>query len=253
VGGVMEDWSWQGSQWIARLLIELKGVSPTISRIVEVDSTLDCWELHELIQHAFGWQNSHLHRYHPGLHQPFDQRSEWLGKSEEVSLVICDTDSDYLDEVWWQEMLDEHDITVGQLLAMGRGVATYVYDFGDNWNHTITVLDAIEPTEWTPRCRVVESQGPSPVEDSGGPAGLTTLLRSLGDSSKKSHRDSWDQVRFMNHPGMRGYDFQHKSVTVGPMEWGADNEELYRRFGNLAPEVSGRVLFWEDGEDGELE
>lgn len=88
---------------------------------------------------------------------------------------------------------------------------------------------------------------------SGGSAGLTPLLRSLGDSSKKSHRDSWDQLRFVRHPGMRGYDFRQKTVTRGPMEWGAANEELYRRFGNVAPEVPGRVLFWEDKEDGELE
>ena len=52
---------------------------------------------------------------------------------------------------------------------------------------------------------------------------------------------------------MRGYDFRQKTVTRGPMEWGAANEELYRRFGNVAPEVPGRVLFWEDKEDGELE
>lgn len=242
----MEYWSWRGSQWIARVVIELKGVTPTISRTIELDSTLECWELHDIIQQTFGWQDTHLHEFHPGPTGSFDESSDWAGSSREVFLVICDTDDPERGDDWWVEMLDEQEVTVGQLLAMGRGVATYVYDFGDNWNHTITVLDAIEPTERTPRCRVVESQGPSPVEDSGGTAGLTTLLQSLADSSKKSHRDSWDQLRFMRHPGTHGYDFRHKSVAFGPMEWEAVNEELYRRLGNLAPEVPGRVLFWDD-------
>jgi hypothetical protein len=243
----VEHWSWRGPQWVARVLVELHGVTPTISRVLEADSTLTCWELHEVIQRVFGWQNTHLHRFHPGRLELFDEPSDWLGTSQEVSLVIGDTDHEEGEKVWWEEMLGEQDITVGQLLAMGRGVATYVYDFGDFWQHTITVVDAIEPTEWTPRVRVAESVGPSAVEDCGGPNGLTRLLGSLADSASKTHLDAWDQVRVMGHSGMRGYDFRQKSVTTGPLEWGAENEELQRWLGNLVPEVPGQVLFW-DGE-----
>ena len=217
-------------------------MTPTISRTLDVDSTPTCWELHDVIQRVFGWQNTHLHRFHPGLPKSTDEPSGWLGVSQEVSLVIGDTEDEERDEVWWEEMLDEHDITVGQLLAMGRGMATYVYDFGDFWQHTITVADAIEPTEWTPRARVVESTAPSAVEDCGGSDGLTRLLGSLADPLSKTHRDAWDQLRFMRHPGMRGCDFRQKSITTGPLDWGSENEELQRWWGHFVPEVPGQVL-----------
>ena len=57
----MEYWSWRGPQWVARVRVVLDGVEPVIERVVEVDSTLSAFDLHTVVQRAFGWNDSHVH------------------------------------------------------------------------------------------------------------------------------------------------------------------------------------------------
>lgn len=48
-----------------RLRIEIIGVVPPIWRALELRSDLTLDVLHEVIQAAFGWEDRHLHRFHP--------------------------------------------------------------------------------------------------------------------------------------------------------------------------------------------
>ena len=48
---------------ILRLRVSLVGSKPEIWRTVDVDDALTLAQVHDVLQAALGWQDSHLHRY----------------------------------------------------------------------------------------------------------------------------------------------------------------------------------------------
>jgi hypothetical protein len=94
-------------------------------------------KLHELIQTAMGWTNSHMHQFEIGGSQYTDPRfmeDPWddFGAISYVGMRVSDLVSQY-----------------GTKLRIH-----YDYDFGDNWQHSIVlekVTDA-EPGVKYPRC-----------------------------------------------------------------------------------------------------
>jgi len=63
----------------------------------------------------------------------------------------------------------------------------YVYDFGDNWEHSIVVEDVlpIEPGVKLPAC--TGGKRACPPEDSGGATGYQGLLAALADPTHPDH------------------------------------------------------------------
>jgi len=139
-----------------RLRVSLRDVEPAVVRVLDVPAGALLPELHDLLQAALGWTDSHLHLFDAG----------------EVRYGMPDTDA--LD--------DERDETGVALRALpGRFV--YLYDFGDGWEHDVEVLGA-----GGDRPGVVNGEGACPPEDVGGPDGYTELLAVLADPSDPEHR-----------------------------------------------------------------
>jgi hypothetical protein len=151
-------------QAVFRLRIQLKEVHPTVWRRVLVSGGVRLAKLHEVFQAAMGWTNSHLHSFTIG-----DQ--------------LYGTHFDDYPE----EELDEHDYSV--LVALRGGVRRfeYEYDFGDSWEHEVTV----EATTW-PRLALkhgvcIDGQNACPPEDVGGPSGYEQFLDALADPLHEEH------------------------------------------------------------------
>lgn len=51
---------------IFQLKVQLAGIRPPVWRRVLVPGEIDLGELHDVIQTAFGWTNSHLHQFEIG-------------------------------------------------------------------------------------------------------------------------------------------------------------------------------------------
>ncbi|MDB6090143.1 MAG: plasmid pRiA4b family protein [Gammaproteobacteria bacterium] len=95
---------------IYELYIELEDIAPRRRRRLLVPAKLTLPKLHDLLQLAMGWTNSHLHSFQIG----------------ENAYSTADADLDEL------EMLDEKKITLeGALGDSARGFV-YEYDFGDS-------------------------------------------------------------------------------------------------------------------------
>jgi hypothetical protein len=97
--------------------ITLKGIKPPIWRRIQTkDCTLD--QLHEHIQTAMGWTNSHLHQ--------FEIEGEPYG---DPTLMEDD----------FEEMEDSTATKLGDIVPEGtrRFRFMYEYDFGDSWEHEI--------------------------------------------------------------------------------------------------------------------
>lgn len=126
-----------------RLKVELLGVTPTVWRRLDTYADVKLSQLHYFIQGAMGWALMHLFSYQDG--HGYGQFSSEL------------------------RLYDAY--RVGDALS-------YTYDFGDNWQHLVTVEKSMtKPRGVYPR--LVAGKCACPPEDCGGPWGYADMLKVL--------------------------------------------------------------------------
>ncbi len=159
--------------------ITLLGHRPSIWRRIQVqDCTLD--KLHEHIQTAMGWTDSHLHQ--------FEIQGKRYGDPE-----LLDDDFDDLDDL---DCLDSTSTLVSEILpkAGKRFAFKYEYDFGDSWQHEILFegCPPLEKGKKYPLC--LEGERACPPEDCGGAWGFADYLEALADPEHERHEEllEWD-------------------------------------------------------------
>ena len=153
---------------IAKVLIfriELDGISPAIWRHFAVRDDIMLIELHEIIQDVMGWTDSHLFSF-------FIKKVEY-------------TDKDAIAEMGRGK--DAETVSVRRLKFKKGDTFKYVYDFGDDWSHTLKVEDISvpEPEVDYPVCLAGARE--CPPEDCGGPFGYIELLNILNDPDHEEH------------------------------------------------------------------
>ncbi|HZZ26921.1 MAG TPA: plasmid pRiA4b ORF-3 family protein [Pirellulales bacterium] len=160
--------------------ITLLDIEPPIWRRIQVpDGTLD--ELHEHIQTAMGWTNSHLHQFEIG------------GRRHGDPELLDDGSGD-------NDFLDSTNTRLGDLLAKKRRSFRfyYEYDFGDGWRHEIVYEgpQSAESGGKYPRC--LEGARACPPDDVGGPWGYGDFLTAIRDPKHEDHQDmlEWIGGRF---------------------------------------------------------
>lgn len=156
------------SESILQLKISLVGVSkPPVWRRVLVPATMRLDRLHDVIQAAMGWTDTHLHAFEAGG----------------VDYGPPDPELDHM---------DERRTAIGDVLSEPGDHMRYVYDFGDYWQHDVVVekvLDAERGARY-PIC--VTGKGRRPPEDCGGVWGYADLRETLADPAHEEHADMLD-------------------------------------------------------------
>jgi hypothetical protein len=143
-----------------RLRITLRDVQPAVTRVLDVPASTTLPELHDLLQVALGWTDSHLHQFVDG-----DRR--WAALND-----------------WSEDELDESTVSLKALPKTFQ----YDYDFGDGWEHDIVVLGV-----GGDQPGLVEGEGACPPEDCGGVPGFEELLQVLANPKHPEHEHmrSW--------------------------------------------------------------
>lgn len=167
---------------ILQLKILLRGTKPPIWRRVLVKKTITFEALHDVIQIAMGWTNSHLHEFAVNgtrIGQPLDE----------------------FDLSYGEDLLDESTVILGSVLDKVKQQINYSYDFGDSWEHSIMVekLHPDDTTMFYPAC--IGGKLNCPPEDCGGIPGFYELQAILAD---KRHPDRREMVAWLGGP----YDSQ---------------------------------------------
>ncbi len=156
-----------------RLRIQINGITPPVWRSVDVPAEMGLHDLHDTIQRLFAWNDSHLHEFMLGTHPTG------------VRYAPDDPEADH----WGEPPLNEKRVPLNTLLTEHRDSLLYSYDFGDNWEHAITlesILPAAAPGT-LPQC--VGGSGHAPQEDSFGPHGWMEKIATSQNPSDPDHQD----------------------------------------------------------------
>ena len=151
---------------IYRIRITLNGIEPPVWRRIEVPGDLALDELHEIVQIAMGWTDSHLHAF----------------VVEGVSYSAPDLGGEL-------DMADESAVRLGEVARPGSRLM-YEYDFGDGWMHgrEIEAVDPPDPEADYPRC--TGGARACPPEDCGGVWGYEDLLEIMKDTTHEEHDET---------------------------------------------------------------
>lgn len=160
-----------------RLRVTMRDVTPRVERIIDVPATITLDELHEVLQIAIGWTDSHLHQFRTG---------------SRVYAVPFEDAEDGVDER-------------GVRLSALPPSFVYAYDFGDGWEHEVEVVG---PGGEAPDC--VDGEGTCPPEDCGGPYGYAQLLEALADPRHPEH----EAMRNWVGDGLRPFDHEVAALRV---------------------------------------
>ena len=130
--------------------------------------------LHNVLQVAMGWHDSHLHEFSAGerrFGQP-DPDGQLMGGAAVES---------------------ERTAQLSDLLGTGSNVI-YTYDFGDSWEHSIVLEKRLpaDPNTTYPIC--TDGKLACPPEDCGGVPGFYDLLEALADPKHEQHKEMLDWI-----------------------------------------------------------
>lgn len=154
---------------IATVRIELRDTDPLIWREVEAPTSITLKVLHDVIQAVMGWFDHHLWEF------TIDKQRYGLP----------------MDEDWGTEpRKDAAKVRLRDVLKPRRTTIDYLYDFGDSWEHRLTVTGVRvgDPANLHPR--YVGGERNAPPEDCGGLPGFYDMLEALADPDHPNHADA---------------------------------------------------------------
>lgn len=167
-----------------RLRVDVVGAKPPIWRRLSVPSHLRLDRLHDVLQAAFGWTNCHLHQ--------FTLAGDPYGQETEGILTPFDVEEG-------DQGVLESELRLDQFLANKGNTLHYTYDFGDDWEHTITVeavenAEAGRPVDASVRCLAGRRKGPP--DDIGGIHNYEHILAVAANPSDPEYRDMVQQIAY---------------------------------------------------------
>jgi len=149
---------------IYQLEVTLAGVRPPVWRRLRVPSSINLKELHQILQVAFGWTDSHLHEFEVAGQTYGTPHTEYANTTR-----------------------NEARVRLNEVLLKEKDSIVYEYDFGDGWEHRV-VLERIipfAPDLSAPSC--IAGARACPPDDCGGVGGYEEFLEAIGDSLHPEH------------------------------------------------------------------
>lgn len=154
---------------IATLRIELKDTDPLIWRQVEVPTSITLKVLHDIIQITIGWFDYHLWEFTIGEQRyglPMDE--DWGAEPRKQAATV----------------------RLRDVLKTKSTVIDYVYDFGDYWEHRITITSVRSGDPEIAYPRYIAGEGAGPPEDCGGIPGFYELLTARAEPNHPDHAEA---------------------------------------------------------------
>ena len=158
--------------------IQLKNISnPTVWRRVVVPEHITFLDFHLVIQLSFGWFDTHLFMFSP------------KGWGSSPLIEIPEPEEEIFPSFGGRaEKLDAAKVKLTDIFQIEKQKYSYIYDFGDDWKHEITLEKMTDEKVLYPRC--IKASGTCPPEDCGGPWGYENIKEILADKKHPEHKDT---------------------------------------------------------------
>lgn len=134
---------------VYRIRVDIDDARPAIWRRLDLRSNLTLDVLHQVLQVAFDWTDSHLHRFSIG--------GAAFAHDSQVFLGTYDED----------DGLPAAETRLDETLAEPGDILNYLYDYGDNWELTLRLEEVLPAEKNCPAAIVVDGERAAPPEDCG--------------------------------------------------------------------------------------
>jgi Plasmid pRiA4b ORF-3-like protein len=169
--------------------IELDNVYPPIYRRFIIPATIPFRRFHDVIQEIMGWSKSHLYEFifrgHPVT---FTNNFEEIEMYDFYKKHIkeYDMNNQYCQYILKMPMKSSINTKIDRYVEKEPRFQ-YVYDLGDDWEHTITLEEVFEdyPHKY-PVC--LDYEGACPPENVGGTGGFAHFLKVWNDPKHPEHK-----------------------------------------------------------------
>ncbi|SFC57281.1 pRiA4b ORF-3-like protein [Alkalibacterium subtropicum] len=160
---------------MAEIEVRLKmGDLPDVIRVIQMPMQLTFEDLHRVIQKVFMWQDAHLHQF------IMEDGATVISAEQKRSMERYQMESQA--EASAASQLKLADVITPE----ENGIFTYVYDFGDSWEHRIRVRRFYsENRRMFPKLSLMSGE-PVP-ENVGGPPGYADFLEVINDPTHDEH------------------------------------------------------------------
>jgi len=155
------------SEPVARVRIELEGTDPLVWRELDLPLSTTLAALHDIIQVVIGWWDYHLYEFVIG--------------DRIYSVPSPD------DEIYERKVYQAKALRLGTVLERGVREFLYVYDFGDNWQHRISVGEIRQGDAGVEYPRFIAGARRAPPEDVGSISGFEEFLEVMADPEHEEH------------------------------------------------------------------
>lgn len=146
---------------IIQLDVFIEKSEPRIYRVLQVEKETTLFELHHIIQIAFGWGNYSAFE--------FDYNDFIFGESENIA-----NDNG-------EVILDARKITLDSVFVDTRNVLRYTYDFRARWIHYVVFKRFLPKEDFKEYPYCISGRYSSPPGDSGGIIGYNNMVQILRD------------------------------------------------------------------------
>jgi hypothetical protein len=154
---------------IATVRIELRDTEPVIWRQVEMPTSVTFKSLHDIVQAVMGWFDYHLWEFTIGR--------------QRYGLPM--------DDDWGTEpRIDASKVRLRDVLKARKTVIDYTYDFGNGWEHRLTVTDVRPGEPGVSYPRYIGGERNAPPEDCGGIPGFYEMLDAIADPNHPGHAEA---------------------------------------------------------------
>lgn len=193
-----------------RLKVVLLGTKPPVWRLLQAPGNATLAWLHAVLQVAMGWTNSHLHQFKAGGEFYSDTRHHF-----------AEFEGD-------PEILDERKSTLQQIAPREKDSLGYEYDFGDSWEHGITVEKILLPdTEAAAKALCLDGARACPPEDCGGVWGYENLLKILKNRKHPEHKS---MKEWLGRPfDAEAFDVAKANTSLRKLQWPRVTEAQLRK------------------------
>ncbi|MDN4463203.1 plasmid pRiA4b ORF-3 family protein [Microbacterium aurantiacum] len=166
----------RGDVAVFRVRVDIEGEKPPIWRRLDIRSAITLDTLHDVLQAAFGWTDSHLHRFALG-------GGVW-DRDSQLFLCAYDIDDPDADD----DGVPESEVRLDEVMAEPGDILRYVYDYGDAWQVTLRLenvvsADAEGAGTPPPIAHCLDGRRAAPPEDSRG-ADAATLAALQPDPAR---------------------------------------------------------------------